>query len=341
MRKIGFGIIGCGVISRWHAEAIATLKDCALIGATDRSKESAGAFSAKYNCIAFDSVEDLLTCPDIDVVSICTPSGLHAQFCIQAAEAGKHVITEKPMALNVADCDKIIEAADRNNVKICVISQLRFSHTVRSVKSAIAGGQLGKMLCGDIYMKYHRDREYYIRSPWRGTWAMDGGGALMNQGVHGVDTIQYLMGPVKSVYGNCRTLLHDIETEDTCSAVLEFKSGALGVIQATTSVTPGSGRRIELNGSKGTIMMLEDSVVEWSVDGTAIPADILIESSVKSGYSDPTNIGIGGHIDQISDMVAAIREGRNPAVDGREGKKPVEIICAIYKSSETGKRVDL
>lgn len=341
MYELGFGIIGCGVISKWHAEAIGKIAGCRLIGATDVNEKNRETFAAAYGCAAFESTEKLLKDPDIDVVCICTPSGLHAPLCIQAAEAGKHIITEKPMALTVADCDSIIGAAERNNVKIEVISQLRFSHVVRSVKAAIDNGVLGKLLCGDIYMKYHRSAEYYRQSPWRGTWKMDGGGALMNQGVHGVDTIQYLMGPVRSVFGFCRTLIHEIETEDTVSAALEYASGALGVIQATTSVTPGSGRRIEINGTNGTIVMLEDSVVEWDVDGTSIPPDILVQAGNNKGFCDPTNIGLQGHLDQITDMVRALRENREPSVNGKEGRKPIRIIRAIYRSSQTGERVVL
>ncbi len=340
-RVIRFGIIGCGMISGWHADSIRSIPDCVLVGATDRSPEACAAFAAKYGVTAFESVEALLGCPDIDVVCVCTPSGLHAPLCIQAAEAGKNIVTEKPMALTVADCDAVIAAVERNHVKMAVISQLRFSHAIRSAAEAVHSGTLGQMLCGDIYMKYSRTPDYYAKSPWRGTWKMDGGGALMNQGVHGVDILCHIMGPVEWVCGNCKTMVHAIETEDTASALVQFASGAMGVIEGTTSVVPGSGRRIELNGTRGTIVLLEDAVVEWSVEGTHVPVDILITASKTESARDPAKIGLEGHVAQLSDMADAVRNDRSPMIDQYEGRKPVEVICAIYESSRRGERVYL
>ncbi|MBR5264686.1 MAG: Gfo/Idh/MocA family oxidoreductase, partial [Clostridia bacterium] len=254
-RKIGFGIIGCGVIADFHANALFGLsEEAVLVGVADARLPAAERFAKEKQVRAFASVEEMLACPEIDVVTICVPSGLHAELAIKAANAGKHIIVEKPMAITKEQLDAMEEACTRNGVMLSSVAQSRFTSGVRKAKQAIEDGYLGKMVCADVYMKFNRTQEYYNTGGWRGTKAMDGGGALMNQGIHGVDLLLYLAGDVKSVYAVSKTLARQIEVEDTLSAVLEFKSGATGVIQATTSVYPGYPRRLELNGDKGTIV---------------------------------------------------------------------------------------
>ena len=339
---IKFGIIGCGVISNWHAQAIAEIDGAELVGVTDVYEPARTAFAEKYSVKAYDSVEALLADPEIDAVSICTPSGLHAPLAISCANAGKSVVVEKPMALTKKEIDDILEACEKNHVKMSVISQLRFSKPVQALKKAVDDGVLGKIMVADLSMKFYRSQEYYDKGGWRGTWKMDGGGALMNQGIHGIDILQYVMGPVKSVSAFARTLTRKIEVEDTAVAILEFANGALGQIVATTSVFPGSLRRLEVCGDKGTIEMLEDSIVCWEAEGSQPPADIHIgRENDNDTSSDPTNFSIQGHIRQLSDIVDAIREDRLPIVNQFDGKKPVEIILAIYESSKTGKTVEL
>ena len=340
MGKLRFGIIGCGLISNWHADAILRIAGAELVAATDVSEKSRKAFSEKYKVKVYDSVEELLA-SDIDVVSICTPSGLHAPQAIQAANAGKHVIVEKPMAITLQQADEIIEAAEKNSVKISVISQLRFSQSIQKVKNAINENLLGRLVSGDVYMKFFRSQEYYDQSGWRGTWKMDGGGALMNQGIHGIDLLCYLMGPVKYVHGFTRTLARNIEVEDTASAILEYENGALGVIQGTTSIYPGLPRRIEISGDKGTIILEEDKIVKWCIEGQETPDEFVSGSSTNKSFSDPAAFGIEGHILQISDMVDAINSNRRPMVDQYEGRRPVELILSIYESSRTGKTIKL
>ena len=196
---VRFGIIGCGVISRWHADAIESIPNAELIGATDLNKDALKAFTDDYGIKPFYTLEDMLSSGEIDAVSICTPSGLHASQAVQAANAGVHVIVEKPMAITSEQVDAVLEACETNHVKLAVISQLRFSESIKKVKAAIAEDKLGKIVLGDLYMKYHRSPEYYARGGWRGTWEMDGGGALMNQGIHGVDLLQYIMGRKVSI----------------------------------------------------------------------------------------------------------------------------------------------
>lgn len=340
-KEIGFGIIGCGTISNWHAGAISEIQGARLVGVTDVSKDSREAFAEKWKVKAYESLDELLKDKEIEVVCICTPSGLHAPIAIQAANAGKHVITEKPMAINLKEADEMIATCEKNNVKMAVISQLRFTDAVIKLRDAVKKGMLGKLVSGDIYMKFYRSQEYYDKGGWRGTWKMDGGGALMNQGIHGIDLLQYVMGDVKSVFGHAKTLARDIEVEDTASAVLEFENGALGVIQGTTSIYPGTPRRLEINGDKGTIALEEDSIIVWDILGQEKDPDIVLERTKSGTASNPTAFGIEGHIKQIGDMVEAIKHNKKPLVDQYEGRKPVQIITAIYESSRTGKIVYL
>ncbi len=341
MKNLGFGIVGCGLISDWHARAVEAIEGAYLVGVTDVNKDAREKTALKYGVRSFDSFEQMLNNKEIDVVSICTPSGLHAPLAIKAADAGKHIILEKPMALNLKESDEIIEACDKNNVKLTVISQLRFTDSVARVKAALAEGLLGRIIMGNVYMKYYRSQEYYDQSSWRGTWKMDGGGALMNQGIHGIDLLQYIMGDVKSVFAHTRTLARNIETEDSAIAILEFENGALGSIEGTTSIYPGFSRVLEVNGSKGTIALQEDSIIKWIIEGKDAPEGVLERETSNKSASNPADFGIEGHIAQITDMVNAIREDRKPLVDQHEGRKPIEIIMAVYESSRTGKLVTL
>ena len=229
----------------------------------------------------------------------------------------------------------------KNAVKLAVISQLRFAPAYIKLKQALEQGQLGVLVSGDLSMKYFRSQAYYDQSSWRGTWAMDGGGALMNQGIHGIDLLLSLMGPVQSVFARTRTRVRSIEVEDTAAVLLEFASGALGLIQGTTSVYPGSPRRLEISGDRGTITLEEDSITSWQINGQAIPVDIAIGKPALSSASAPENIGLDGHRRQLGDMVEAIRAGRNPQVGLYDGKKLVELILAIYRSAKSGQPVTL
>lgn len=338
MKKMGFGIIGCGAISHMHAGAIVEIESAELVACTDINKANLSAFSEQYGITPYDDYKKMLADPRIEAVCICTPSGLHKKFCIDTANSGKHIVVEKPMALTTGDCDAIIEACERNKVKLEVISQNRFKEAFRYVKSLVAEGKLGKIVSADIYMKYYRSPEYYGASNWKGTWAMDGGGALMNQGIHGVDIMLFIMGDVKSVFGYTRTLARDIEVEDTASAVVEYKNGALGVIQGTTSVTPGYPRRMEINGTKGSIALVEGDIAVWDVKDVDKPD---FKETKGSSHNDPMAFKIEGHVFQITDLIDAVKNNTDTYVTHREGRRPVELITAIYESSRTGKRVDL
>jgi predicted dehydrogenase len=340
-RKIGFGIIGCGVIADFHANALFGLsEEAVLVGVADARLPAAERFAREKQVRAFESVDELLACPEIDVVTICVPSGLHAELAIKAANAGKHIIVEKPMAITKEQLDAMEEACERNGVMLSSVAQSRFTSGVRKAKQAIEEGYLGKLVCADVYMKFNRSQEYYNTGGWRGTKAMDGGGALMNQGIHGVDLLLYLAGDVKSVYAVSKTLARQIEVEDTLSAVLEFKSGATGVIQATTSVYPGYPRRLELNGDKGTIVLEEGNLIRWDMEDTTLPA-VTLKSNVRSSASTPTDFSADNHTKQFKDVIQALRGGTKPLVDLREGRRAVDLILAIYKSAEEKRVIEL
>ena len=277
----------------------------------------------------------MLASDKIDVVCICTPSGNHAELSVAAMEKGKNVIVEKPMALTPEDCQWVVDTQNKTGKKCVVISQLRFSQTSKKVKEALADNKLGKLLECGVHMKFFRSEEYYNSSDWRGTWAMDGGGALMNQGIHGVDLMLHYMGDVKSVFAYCKTLRHNIEVEDTAVAAVEFKNGAVGVIEATTSVLPGYPRQIELCGSEGSIVLEEDSILKWDIQSQYEKTG----KAENSSFADPTKISFMGHKAQIENLINHLENGEELLIDANEGRRSVELICAIYESSEKGEKV--
>lgn len=341
-KKLGFGIIGCGIIADFHANAIhECFESATLVGVCDVVFDAAEKFAHRHNTSAFLNEAQLLACADIDVVCICTPSGYHHSSVIAAARAGKHIICEKPLAINKEQLDAVERECILAGVTVSVISQNRYAKSIDRVKRAIDEGLLGRIVCADIYMKYYRSQEYYDSGSWRGTKRIDGGGALMNQGIHGVDLLLYLAGEIKSVYAVSKTLVRNIEVEDTLSAVVEYKSGATGVIQATTSVYPGYPRRLDINGENGSIVLDETSIVRWDIRNSAGHDDVVLMPTFTNGAATPTAISNDGHIRQISDTIRCIREGTNPLSGLYDGRRAVDVILAIYRSAEEGVRIDL
>lgn len=277
----------------------------------------------------------MLSSEEIDIVCICTPSGNHAELSVAAMKKGKYVIVEKPMALTPEECQRVVDTQNKTGKKCVVISQLRFSDTSKKVKDALNKESLGKLFECGVHMKFFRSEEYYNSSGWRGTWAMDGGGALMNQGIHGIDLMLYYMGEVKSVFAFCKTLRHNIEVEDTAVAAVEFKSGAIGVIEATTSILPGYPRQIEICGSEGSVILEEDAILKWDIKGE----DEKTGNAVNSSFADSTKISFEGHKAQIKNLINHIENGEKLLIDANEGRKSVELICAIYESSRKGKKI--
>jgi predicted dehydrogenase len=342
----GFGIVGCGMIAEFHARAIAEIPGAQLVAVFSRSPAN-GAKIASLSlgeCPIYDDLDAMLDHPGLDVVCICTPSGAHLDPAVKSAKAGKHVVVEKPLEITVRRCDAIIEACDSAGVRLCSIFPSRFSPANMALKQAIESGRFGRLTLGDTQVKWWRTQDYYDSGKWRGTWELDGGGALMNQAIHNVDLLQWLMGPVESVQAMTGLLVHDrIEVEDTAVAAVRFASGALGVIEAATSAFPGLLKRTEIHGENGSARVEQDDVTLWSFRD-AQPGDTRMleqKSAANSGSADPKAISHAGHRDQLIDFLRAIDTGTPALVDGREGRKAVEIIRAIYRSSQSGRAVKL
>lgn len=344
MAKLGFGIIGCGVIGPLHAKGIAASQDADLVAACDIVEEKAKALADAYDGTpdVYTDYQEMLKRDDLDVVCLCTPSGMHAEMGIACADAGKHVLSEKPIDVKLDAIDALIDACKRGNVKLGCIFQRRTRKVSHVVREAVQSGRLGQMVVGDAYLKYYRSPEYYQSADWRATWKWDGGGALMNQGVHGIDLLLWLMGPVKTVTAHAAHLVRDIEVEDTAVAILTYENGAFGVIEGTTSIHPGLPSRHELHGDRGTIIIEESKILRWAImDEEDEPPEIEREAPKTGAFADPKAISGLGHILQIQDMADAVNEDRDPLVPGEEARRAVELILAIYRSSEAGQTVSL
>ena len=344
---LGFGIIGCGMISNFHAKAIAEVPGAHLVGCFDRVPEAAERLAAATGCQAYRELRSLLKNPEVQVVTIGTPSGAHLEPAVAAARAGKHVIVEKPLEITLKRCDKIIAECSQAGVVLSTIFPSRFHESARLIKGAIEGGRFGRLTIGDAYVKWYRTQQYYDSGAWRGTWKFDGGGALMNQAIHSVDLLAWLMGPVAEISSFTATLAHErIEVEDVAMATLRFSNGALGVLEATTAAYPGALKRVEIHGSEGSAVLQEEDLTTWAFAQAAPDDAALLErmrgkTQTGGGAADPAAIGHHGHTAQFRDVAEAIATGRQPLINGPEGRRSVEIILAIYKSAETGKVVRL
>lgn len=326
---LNFAIYGCGVISKTHAAALQDIKGAQLTACADFNPAAAESFAHNHCIQMLPDWKALLQSKDIDAVCICTPSGTHAPLAIEALNAGKHVVLEKPMALNTAQCDEIIAAAERTHTRITVISQLRTSPDIIRAKELLQRNALGKIVMCQLHMCYYRPDTYYQGS-WRGTKAMDGGGALMNQGIHGVDLLRYLMGPVKQLKSVVRTLLHDIEVEDAAAAALEFESGAIGVITASTATHPGYDREIKIYGTRGGMEFKEDKMVRLVLDGVEQPCGEFVSAGAATSN---LLLDYRGHARQLDAFVRAIGGENTVYSDQFDGKQAVELIETIYRET--------
>src|SRR6056297_1412846 len=344
---LGFGIIGCGMIANFHARALGDTEGAELIGCTSHSPVSAERFVGEFGGDAFASLEQMLADPRIDAVSICTPSGIHLDPALAAAQAGKHVFVEKPLEITLERCDQIIHACESAGVKLGVAFQSRFHESSKLMKEAVDTGRFGKVAMGDAYVKWYRSQEYYDSGAWRGTWEFDGGGALTNQAIHSVDLLTWMMGPVTEISAFMETRAHErIEVEDVAVATLRFANGALGVIQATTAAYPGSLKRIEISGSHGTAILEEEDIKSWEFAeptdrDEAVRREMAGRTQSGGGAADPAAIGHHGHTALFTDFVRAIQQDDQPLVDGQEGRRSVEIIRGIYASAQQGKPIQL
>jgi predicted dehydrogenase len=346
-REYRFGIIGLGMISHFHAKAIQEMKGARLVAVASRDAAKAAEFAAQYGVEGVGSYRALVEREDIDIVTICTPSGAHLEPTIMAAEHGKHVLCEKPLEVALPRLDRMIEVCRRRRVLLGGIFPSRTSEVYQRIKKAVDAGRLGRITLGSAYVKWWRPQSYYDSAAWRGTQKLDGGGCMMNQGIHTIDLLQWFMGPAIEVRAFTACLAHTrIEVEDTAAAAIRFKNGALGVIEGATSAWPGHAKKIELCGDQGGVATREDDLVTWTFakaakSDAALLARLGARDTGKGGAADPKAISFVGHQRQFEDFVAALRTGRAPMVDGREGRKAVELILAIYRSARTGKTVRL
>ncbi|OXM86728.1 Gfo/Idh/MocA family protein [Paenibacillus rigui] len=326
-----FAIVGCGVIADVHANAIRNTAEAELIAVCDIDDANGQQFADKYGAQLYTKLDSMLQNEDIQVVSICTPSGLHAEQTIQAAKAGKHVMTEKPMAIRLEDAHRMIHECKEQGVLLSTIFPRRMSPAAQFVKQLLADGRLGRLSLCDAYVKIYRSQQYYDSAGWRGTWAMDGGGSMMNQGIHTVDLLQWLVGPVRSIYGKANTQLRNIEVEDTAVSLLDFHNGAMGILEITTTVYPDRGQRLEIHGEKGSVIIQEDDIALLKVEG----------EEVNIPSFPPFQVIPDGHRMQIRDMALAVQELRAPIVPGEEGIHALEIILGTYESSKQKKEIKL
>jgi predicted dehydrogenase len=347
--ELGVAIVGCGMIARFHARALAEVPGTRLTTLVSRSTQAAQKMASELggNYAICTDLSEALKRDDVHIVIITTPSGAHLDPAILAAKAGKHVVVEKPLEITAARCDAIISACEANNVQLCTIFPSRFGDANMALKAAVDAGRFGRLTLGETTCKWWRSQQYYDEGGWKGTKALDGGGALMNQAIHNVDLLLWLMGPVTHISGFTAMLAHErIEVEDTAVACLRFANGALGVIQATTSVHPGLPKTIAIHGDKGSAVIEQDDVIRWDFlpetpEDVATRQRFAIKVGASGGSSNPAAISHQGHARQLTDFVNAIRTGTKPLVDGREGRKAVAVIEAIYEAATTGRTVVL
>ncbi len=329
------GILGAGNISDTHARAALGIPGVEIAAICGTSLDKAQRLASKYGGTAYDDLPRFLDHRPLDIVAIGTPSGVHAEQAVAAIGRGLHVLSEKPLDVTTKKVDSVIEAGDRAGVKVGVFFQDRLKPDIASMKQMIESGRLGKPIFIAGHVRWYRPPEYYASSRWRGSWALDGGGALMNQAIHTVDVLQWLFGPVARVGGRTATLLHSIKTEDTAAAVLEFESGALGIIEATTSSYPGYARKVDVSGSEGTLILDGDKLVAVDLKGAApaksAPPEPPPENAASATVSDAVP-----HQRIFEDFIRAIRSNTAPACDAREARPSVAIIEAIYRSAKSG-----
>ncbi|WP_163099327.1 Gfo/Idh/MocA family protein [Peribacillus alkalitolerans] len=334
-----FAIVGCGHIAKKHAEAITKSSGAEFYAVCDTVQEKMDPFIEEYGVEGFSSLDALLQDPNVDVVNICTPSGFHANIAVQVAQAKKHVVVEKPIALTLEDTDRIINACKENGVKLAVVHPNRFRPAMIKLKELMKEGRFGKLSHANSTVRWNRNQEYYAQAPWRGTKSLDGG-VLMNQAIHNLDLLVWLMGDVEEVFSMDATRLRNIEAEDVSTGVVRFKNGALGVVEAAVTIYPKNYEEsISIFGEKGTVKIggqnanfIEHLVMEGMSEEE-------VEALKEEIKKDP--FGTPGHQGIIEDMVQAIKEDREPIVTGEDGKRALQLVVSLYESAEANKPVVL
>lgn len=341
----GFGIVGCGMIADFHAQAIKAMKGGYLACVFSRNKANADRVAKTFGCASYTDYTAFLAHPGLDIVTIATPSGAHLEPCVQAAIAGKQIVCEKPLEVTLERIDRMIRICDEQDVTLAGIFPRRFNEATVKFKKAVENDRLGKITMADAYIKWYRTQEYYDSGDWRGTWQLDGGGAMMNQSIHTIDLLYYLAGEVESVCAYADRAIHEnIETEDNAVAIVKFKSGALGVIEGSTSCFSRIGHPAEIHlcGSEGSIFMRDNSFTVWDFNKKR-PSDKKMMQKFRAeagkvgvGAADPKAIDFSGHQKCFENVTRSLKARKKPLVDGLEARKSIEIILAIYRSALTG-----
>lgn len=345
MRRLGYAVLGLG-IGMAHAAGAAESANAELVAACDLDEARLAKFGALYpDAVCYTDADALFADPQVDIVSVCLPSAMHADFAVRAMEAGKHVLIEKPVDITPERAELILAAQTRTGMTAGVVHQNRFNLNMYPIKAAVEQGRLGRLLLGTFAVKWYRQQAYYDCGGWRGTWAMDGGGSLMNQAVHTVDLMQWLMGDVESVTSTIGVMNHRIETEDMTASIIRFKSGAAATFVSTTCAYPGLSTDIQLYGSAGSIEADADRITLWKM---AEDVDGSEEDAVLERYADGNRAAakfapdmLYGHRHVVEDMILAVRDGRAPEVMPEEAIKSVAIVNAVYRSACEGKTVYL
>jgi len=340
---VKFGIIGTGVGANFCAKGLSMIADidiAKLVAVTSRKKERAKEFASKWNLnLWYTDHEEMLEKAPIDAVMISTPHYLHYPMALDAIKAGKHTLVDKPMAINLKEVDEMINEAKKRNVKLGVTLQSRFDPTFRKIKGAVEEGKFGRLILGEATVKWFRPQEYYDNSSWRGKWATEGGGALINQAIHTIDLLLWIVGPPKYLWAQIDTVAHKIEVEDLAVAAIRFENDALGIIQGSTATYPGLPTRLEIHGTKGTAIMEGEVLKRWSILGEE---EVIVEKAKEGlkSWTRPELVPATNHAALIKDFAEAVLNDREPFVNGVEGRRSLELIMAIYESSRNRSVID-
>lgn len=337
--KLNIALIGSGAVAPHHINAWKQINDAQVRVIFSKPEEKCRKFAQKFGLECAQNFDAILNNPEIDILDIVVPSGAHAELGITGAKAGKHIIVEKPIDVTLEKADALINACREANVTLGVVSQYRFMEPVQKLYQYVREGKMGDLIEGDAYIKWFRSKEYYASGAWRGTFELDGGGPFINQGIHFIDMLLSVMGPVKSVYAKTKNVAHpEIEVEDIGIAMVEFVSGAFGIIQASTAIYPGLPARLEIHGTKGTVCIEGEELAFLHVEGEE---PFKAGEVVAAGAADPMSIDVTPFAREFEDIVSAIREKREPIVNGAEARRSLQLILAIYESSKTGEKVIL
>lgn len=322
-KKVNYAILGCGAISQTHIKALARVEKAVLYAVCDKDEERAKEAASETGALIFNDLDQMLADKNVDAVIVLTASGTHGDMGMLAARAGKHVIVEKPIDISVEKAKQLIHTCEEHHVSLSCIFQHRYDADTIALAEAVREGRLGALNAGCCHTKWYREQTYYDEVGWRGTRQYDGGGALMNQGIHQLDLFQFIMGEVEEVFAYCATRAHErIDVEDLCMAALKFRNGALGILEASTVAKPGFYTRIDINGSRGSVILQNNAVIEWKVEG---------EEAYRTQKTDLP------HRLQLEEITESILAGKPSLVNGKEALKALQVVEAIYRSAETGR----